>query len=113
MPVISFEVKLGQEVWFLSGVLYQDSGTCKVTSLGTRWALLDNGYRFDRFTGEVDGRGYVSPGRVYSSEEEWRRESALLETWQRFKAELNGVCPLRDQISRRDILRVRRILGLD
>lgn len=47
-----------------------------VRKVGRKWVTLSNGYRFDRTSDmwrHVDGDGYSSPGKLWDTEQDYRR----------------------------------------
>lgn len=103
----------GQMVWFQSCVGYLPSEEVRVTAVGHLWATLSNQHRCNRYTGVVDGGKYASPGTVYCRKEDYEHEVSFLRTWRRFQQDVCAKKPLLEDISRRDILKARRLLKLD
>lgn len=103
----------GQEVWFQALATYLCSEKVHVTSVGRLWAVLGNGFRCNRYTGVVDGGKYISPGTVYESREAYEKERELYDTWKRFRASVSGSIELTEGVTRRDVLKARRLLKLD
>jgi hypothetical protein len=80
-----YNIQVGQEILFVPH-RYQSRDKPKlmvVETVGTRWAQLEGGPRFDIETLEVDGGNYSSPGSVKLSsalyEEEMKRMAILQE----------------------------------
>lgn len=111
---VMLDLREGQTVWCQSHARYVASEYTEVKSVGRLWAVLGNGHRANRYTGVVDGgKGYISPATVYRSKEDFEREEALYESWRKLKADLYHLCDLKDGVTRRDLLKVRRLLRLD
>lgn len=110
---VMLELVEGQEVWFHSLCSYIPSEKVDVTSVGRLWAVLSNGYRCNRYTGVVDGGKYLSPGTVYKSKASYEKERELYETWKRFRTDAHNRIELPETVTRRDILKARRLLKLD
>lgn len=52
-----------------------------VEKVGRKWGSLDNRHRVDLETMELDGQGYVSPGKCYTSQTAYETERDLKATW--------------------------------
>ena len=84
----------GWEVGMTVFVAYRDyrSGTnynAKITNVGRKWITLDGGFRrFDAETMQLDGGKYMSPGKVYVSEDEYLQQTAVAKAWSNFKLKL-------------------------
>ncbi len=113
VKTVALSLEAGQVVWFQSSLSYIPSESVKVTSVGRLWAHLDSGFRCNRYTGEVDGGAYVSPGTVYVSRAEYDKEQVLYQMWRRLQKDMLAKRFLREDVSRRDLLQVRRLLRLD
>lgn len=110
---VSLKLRKRLMVWFQSSVVYQPSEPVRVMELDTYWAVLSNGYRCNRYTGEVDGKGERSPGTVYASKEDYERELLLLNAWRKLQRDIANKKFLKEDLTRRNILQVRRLLNLD
>jgi hypothetical protein len=64
----------------------------EITKIGRKWVTL-KGYhgRFDMETGWIDGGDYLSPGRVWTSKEEYEAEVAADAAWKELR-DLFGRC---------------------
>lgn len=113
VKTVSLNLEVGQIVWFQSSEVFVISESVKVMEVGRLWAKLSNGYKCNRYTGFVDGGRYVSPGTVYATREDYDKAMRLLATWRRLQKDVAKKQILREDITRRQILAVRRILRLD
>jgi hypothetical protein len=65
----------------------------RVKHVGRKWATLElpllpgarEWGRCDLVTGEVDGKGYSSPGKCWNSKEEYERYAQLAQAWTVFR----------------------------
>ena len=113
VKTVSLVLAEGDIVWFQSHITYVPSEPVKVTSVGRLYAQLSNGYRCNRYTGNVDGGDYPSPGTVYLQKEDYDKEMALFNMWRRLQKDIANKRFLREDITRRRLLQVRRLLKLD
>ena len=113
VKTVSLSLVEGQMVWFQSERPYVSSEMVKVERVGRLWAYLSNGYRCNRYTGLGDGGDYLSPGTIHPSKEEFDRVQALFNMWKRLQRDVAGKRFLKEDITRRNILQVRRLLKLD
>lgn len=113
VKTVSLSLTEGQIVWFESGRPYISSEEVKVERVGRLWAYLSNGYRCNRYTGVGDGGDFLSPGTVHESREDFERMQALFNMWRRLQRDIAAKRFLREDINRRAILQVRRLLKLD
>lgn len=113
VKTVSLCVEEGQLVWFQSSEIYLPSEYVKVNTVCRLWASLSNGYRCNRYTGVVDGGKYRSPGTVYCTKEDYEHEVRVLRMWKKLQKDVAHKKFLKEDISRRQILAVRRLLKLD
>lgn len=109
---VSLSIEEGQMVWFASQVRYIASGYVAVTSVDRLWAVLDNGFRANRYTGVCDGHGLPSPGCIYRTLEDYDRETMLYNSWASLRKEIAAMEVLPEGVSRRKLLMVRRLLQI-
>lgn len=73
---------VGQEVFVVQdrSTRYGSTYHARITKVARRWVTVERvgveskwlpAHRFDRETGQLDGGGFSSPGRVYTSEAEY------------------------------------------
>jgi len=110
---VSLVLSIRQIVWFHSCVPYIESQHVRVEKLGHWWATLSNGYRCNRYTGIVDGGKFSSPGTIYLSQESYDKEAVLLGMWIKLQRDIATKPILVEDLSRRKIIEVRRLLALD
>ena len=85
----------------------------KVTGVGRRWVSTDDGNRFDRVTGHVDGGRYSSPGTVYTSRNAYADALELSNAWRTLLSDLRntyGAAP--GGVTVAGIAEARRLLGM-
>ena len=100
-------------VWFHSQVRYVSSGYVKVVEVFRCKATLDNGFSANTHTGICSHRGYDRPpGFIYHSEEECAAERRLYKTWESIRKEIAAMNDLPEDMTRRKLLQVRRMLEL-
>lgn len=60
--------------------------TARITKIGRKWITLDGKLsgRFDPVSAAIDGKGYASPGTVYTNADEYRAECELNAAWKDF-----------------------------
>lgn len=84
---------LNQTVWVKLYHGHRDLMAYEITKLGRKWASLGKmeRYRFDLKTGEIDGQGYTSLGKVYVSEEAYAQEQATDKAWRAFQDQVRNI----------------------
>lgn len=95
-------MKVGDKLWVASRHIYRraldgkNGYECMVTKIGRKWVYFttrwdDNNVaigRIERFhveSGYIDGKGYVSPGRMWPSREAYEQSKILSNQWQDFR----------------------------
>ncbi|PCJ95926.1 MAG: hypothetical protein COA52_02460 [Hyphomicrobiales bacterium] len=79
--------KVGQKAFIVWPKTYSGKPRLEhfeITKIGRKWAYFDNSGREDRFdvlSGEIDGKGYCSPGHAYVSELGYHDEVRMNQAW--------------------------------
>jgi hypothetical protein len=109
---MSDEYKLGQTLWYVP--IRRHGQPCEVTiaKVGRQWLTLSNGHRACKEDLVCDGKEYVSPGRCYLSEDEYRHEVLLKNQWDRFRSEISSWYRRPNSVSHDDLSKVMAILGI-
>lgn len=106
---------VGQKLWlvYTQRNRRDDGREVEVTKVGRKWADLSYGHnRLNIETLALDAGGYVSPGRCYLSEQEYREGLALSAALFRFKRDVSELRASADQITVENIRHVRNLLGM-
>lgn len=82
-----------------------------IKKIARRWVYLDNGERFDRETGLVDGNGYSSSHQVHVSEEEARKEIDIIDAWNYLRQRIPHHCPKGFKMG--EVEKIARTLRID
>lgn len=94
--------RIGQTLYFVpirGSRLFETT----ISSVGHRWIYTTNQrLRVDKETLIADGGKYDSPGRCYTSKEEYDLHVKTMERWKDFKNMLAGVC-YHDNLTLEDI----------
>lgn len=108
------EIEVGQKLWFVPRQRYLgEPKFVTVEKCGRKWLTLDNGYRADVATLNVDGgRGYYSPAACYYSREEWEAEKALKEAWVGFRGAVDRSLTMPSGTTLERIEQARKMLAL-
>lgn len=106
------------EGWRLGAQVYAvfDRGIAKprymsITKIGRRWITIKDGghtERFDAETMHIDGGQYISPGRVYLHEDDYRNTLEINKAWADFARRLSHTPP--DHITMTDISTMKTML---
>jgi len=56
-----------------------------IVKVGKKWVYLRGNCRFDMKTGEIDGRGFSSPGRVYLTAREYKVDVEKAALWRKIR----------------------------
>ncbi len=103
-------IKVGDTLWFVWDSIgrrrFSDPQEVEITKIGRDWIYFDNGYRADKRTLIVDGKGYSSPGRLWRSIEEYHRSVAKDRAWDALRT------ALRDAYHRPPHMTEERILAI-
>jgi hypothetical protein len=109
----------GQELFYVPERRSGESSAVVVHKVGRKWVHIKWGYqmmcrsRFDPNTGECDGGGFSSPGRVYLSQEIYEREKKANSLWKLLrKAMLNSLHNRPNKLSGESIQHAANILGI-
>ena len=110
-----YNLKVGQELWFVSPYAHRPNQHVAIKSVGCKWAQLDwhSEIRVNLETLKGDIPNYSSRhGRFYLTKEEWENERALRTAWDRFQADIRQVSALPASATVASIDEARRLLGL-
>lgn len=107
-------LKEGQVLWF---VPYEKRWSRErevvVSKVGRKWAVIDDGRnRVDASTLEVDGKGYVSPGKCYVSREVYEIEKARRDSWQALRRALDERRSAPDGVTTESIAAAAALLNI-
>jgi len=109
---MSDEYKIGQTLWYVPIRRHGQPCEVTITKVGRQWLTLSNGHRVCKEDLVCDGKGYVSPGRCYVSQDEYRQEALLNNQWDRFRAEISSWHRRPNSVSHDDLCKVMTILGI-
>jgi hypothetical protein len=81
---------VGQKLWFVpSDTRWNKAYEVEIKTIGRKWLTLKNDRRVDKETLRVDGGNYSSLGRCYLSQEEYEKETALIDAWRELEKRIS------------------------
>lgn len=110
---MTMNLQVGQQVLSVERGFYTKSPRITqvvITKIGRKWAEYARG-RFNRYTGEIDGHGFASPGKCYYNEAHWRAEEEADAAWKWFKQATPWPRPI--GVSAETILAAARMVGIE
>lgn len=113
---MSWEV--GQEVFVHYNARYHGGDyTAVITKVARKWVTIERAGlclsaadRFDAETGDLDGKGYSSPGAVYPSEEVFRERTEAERLLGKIR---RGHAALHPEVTLADVQQAARLLRID
>lgn len=108
-------IAVGDKVWLeaIRGRGLGHDREIEITKVGRKWVYFgaNKWERFDKSTGDVDGGGYSSPGRVWASREACEDDRVLSTAWGELREAMRFTRP--EGVTYADVMKARRLLGLD
>lgn len=107
------KLTVGQKLWFVSNHRgFRDQREVTVLRVGRKWADIGRRLRIDVESLIVDGGDYSSPGRCYTSKEEYERIRNRALAWNKFTRDIHNK-NIPDSVTTEDIFEAARLLGID
>ena len=112
------KLEVGQKLWYYKSYHYRKDRTAEpieveVVKVGRKWATLDSYHgRVSLDTLYVDGGGYMSPGRCYTSREAHDAELALDTAWGIFQSTIRETHRMPEGLTVAEIEAAMKILRL-
>lgn len=108
-------MKIGDKVWIVwshhrNNVVPQEA---TVTAIGRKWITINDRNRFEIGSMYLDGKGYASPGSVWSSPEEYHNSLSLNQAWSGIQTAVINAHRCPDGVTVERIEEARKLLGLD
>lgn len=106
-------MQVGDLLWYVPRSRFHgDARFVRVVKVGRKWATLETGRRVDFATGTVDGGGYNSPGRCWTSREAYEADRERERRWSRFRDLTSRLWSPPAGVSMEQINQVFDLLGL-
>ena len=107
------DLKVGDQVFFKAMVRHAWDGGVTVKSVGRKWVALSNGTRVEKGKVDCDGRGYVSPGRLYASQETYLTWLGRQQRYRGIMSRIERTYQVPGYMSDQDLTDLERIFRLD